>query len=435
MGSWEFTQAKSEVVIQLPEKSVILDLLFQFCYPECHPDLNHLTFDILAELAEAVEKYEVFSAISICKIAMKDALPLNAFDVLIYGATYAHPDIYQKAAPIVVLQKSLSEVLPRLPAILLIPWASYHEQWRHIAENGASYYEIWAKDYQKRFSPISRYDEPCRECGGQAEKHVALLLQRLGAGLQFLANLDTLFPTCSHSARKDMFHSWRSSIEENIKNIQPFNPRPVSSVGSAMPLSLITSWNEISDQSVSARFCAPDFDVTFQSSDGILFLIHKINLEVSAGSFVPSEFETHNEIARLTETAMTLDLLFQFCYPVRHPDVEALEFGALALLAEAAEKYQVFSAMNICNICIRKQLPEHAADILAYAARHDYPDILDIAAPLVVVEEILSETLPKLPPNTILRWVKYYETVHPPRHNKKRSQVSVPNPILPFSTF
>ena len=76
MGSWdswdsEFTQAKSDVVIQLPEKSVILDLLFQFCYPERQPELNDLAFDILAELAEAAEKYKVFSATSICRIGMK----------------------------------------------------------------------------------------------------------------------------------------------------------------------------------------------------------------------------------------------------------------------------------------------------------------------------------------------------------------------------
>jgi hypothetical protein len=51
-------------------------------------------------------------------------------------------------------------------------------------------------------------------------------------------------------------------------------------------------------------------------------------------------------------------------------------------------------------------LPKHASDILAYAARHDYPDILDIAAPLVVREETLSEKLPKLPLNTMLRWVR-----------------------------
>ena len=51
-------------------------------------------------------------------------------------------------------------------------------------------------------------------------------------------------------------------------------------------------------------------------------------------------------------------------------------------------------------------MPEHAADVLAYAARHDYPDILDVAAPLVVEKETLSETLPKLPLNTMLRWVR-----------------------------
>ena len=103
----------------------------------------------------------------------------------------------------------------------------------------------------------------------------------------------------------------------------------------------------------SAEVCGPDFDVTFQSSDGILFRIHKINLKVGTGGFVPPEFETHDEIVCLTETAMTLELLFQFCYPDHRPDVEALEFDALALLAEAAEKYQVFSAMDICKICMR----------------------------------------------------------------------------------
>ena len=50
---------------------------------------------------------------------------------------------------------------------------------------------------------------------------------------------------------------------------------------------------------------------------------------------------------------MTLELLFQFCYPDYRPNVEALEFEALALLAEAAEKYQVFSAMNLCKIYMR----------------------------------------------------------------------------------
>ena len=55
---------------------------------------------------------------------IRNALPLNVFDVFIYGATYGYPDIYQKAAPIVVLQNPLSEVLSRLPANLLAPWVT-----------------------------------------------------------------------------------------------------------------------------------------------------------------------------------------------------------------------------------------------------------------------------------------------------------------------
>ena len=53
----------------------------------------------------------------------------------------------------------------------------------------------------------------------------------------------------------------------------------------------------------------------------------------------------------------------------------------------------------------RKLVPKLASRILGYAARHDYADILDIAAPLVVVKERLSETLPKLPGDMVMRWV------------------------------
>ena len=96
--------------------------------------------------------------------------------------------------------------------------------------------------------------------------------------------------------------------------------------------------------------CAPDSDVVFSSSDGMLFHIHKANLKTSAGGFAPPEFESQGKTTHLTETAPTLELLFQFCYPDCHPDVEKLEFSEFAILAEAAEKYQVYSAMNICKI-------------------------------------------------------------------------------------
>jgi len=96
-----------------------------------------------------------------------------------------------------------------------------------------------------------------------------------------------------------------------------------------------------------------DSDVTFKSSDGVLFHINKTNLDICARGFAPPGIETRGEVVHLTETATTLELLFRFCYPHPHPDVEAMKFDVLALLAEAAEKYQVFPAMNICKIYMK----------------------------------------------------------------------------------
>jgi hypothetical protein len=66
--------------------------------------------------------------------------------------------------------------------------------------------------------------------------------------------------------------------------------------------------------------------------------------------FAPSEFETLDEVVELSETSTTLNLLLRFCYPDHHPDVESLPFDVLAPLAEAAQKYEVYAAMNICKL-------------------------------------------------------------------------------------
>lgn len=70
LGNWSLLINQDQIV-RLPEDSDILELLFQFCYPERHPDLNDLEFAVLAKLAVAFEKYNVFSAIPICKIRMR----------------------------------------------------------------------------------------------------------------------------------------------------------------------------------------------------------------------------------------------------------------------------------------------------------------------------------------------------------------------------
>jgi hypothetical protein len=92
-----------------------------------------------------------------------------------------------------------------------------------------------------------------------------------------------------------------------------------------------------------------DADLTIKSSDGVLFKVHRRNLELLSEGFPGEDVKTHNEIVELTETADTLEFLFQYMYP----DLHGIPFQTLASLAEAAEKYRVFPVMEVCKIYMR----------------------------------------------------------------------------------
>lgn len=93
-----------------------------------------------------------------------------------------------------------------------------------------------------------------------------------------------------------------------------------------------------------------DADVVFKSCDHVIFKIHRKNLEACTGGFPPAEFETHEEIVPLTEPSSTLELLFQYVYPMPQPEILSAPFETIEAVAEAAEKYQVYPAMYICRV-------------------------------------------------------------------------------------
>ncbi|KAF5379849.1 hypothetical protein D9615_005821 [Tricholomella constricta] len=167
----------------------------------------------------------------------------------------------------------------------------------------------------------------------------------------------------------------------------------------------ITPTSDLCDDLVDA----PDADIVFRSSDNVLFRIHARNLEITTGGFPPAEFSPADQVVDITEDASTLELLFQFVYPRSQPLLEGLPFDTLARLAEAVEKYQVYPAMQICNVYMTKALPDHALDILEYSMRHGYPLLSNRAAPFVTLAKI-SSSLKSLPPGLLHAWIRYYDT-------------------------
>ena len=90
---------------------------------------------------------------------------------------------------------------------------------------------------------------------------------------------------------------------------------------------------------------AEDSDLTIQSCDGQLFRVHQRNLHDWSDAFPGSEMPLQpKDIVCLSESAKTLELLFQFMYRQPQPDVQNLAIDQIASLAEAVEKYGVFTA-------------------------------------------------------------------------------------------
>ncbi|KAJ4465066.1 hypothetical protein J3R30DRAFT_3624216 [Lentinula aciculospora] len=81
-------------------------------------------------------------------------------------------------------------------------------------------------------------------------------------------------------------------------------------------------------------------NLIIHSSDNVGFHLHKKNLEFSAS----------DEIVLLTGSSATLEIMFQFVYPQRYPDLHKLDFESVMLLAEAAEKYEVFALIVAMSI-------------------------------------------------------------------------------------
>lgn len=127
----------------------------------------------------------------------------------------------------------------------------------------------------------------------------------------------------------------------------------------------------------------------------------------------------------LSETAQVLELVFQYMYPMRQPDLKKVDYITLVALSETVEKYQVFSAMEICKLrmeCVlfyklqiilylscgfihRAQIPQHPFEVLSYAVKHGHADLVDMAAQ-TATGWYLSCAYKGLTPPVYVAWVR-----------------------------
>ncbi|KAJ3841342.1 hypothetical protein F5878DRAFT_639687 [Lentinula raphanica] len=161
----------------------------------------------------------------------------------------------------------------------------------------------------------------------------------------------------------------------------------------------------------SKIFNAADADIVILSSDDVQFRLHRKRLELNSGVFPPAELAetSSNEVVRLTESGETLELFFQSMYPQKFPSLSGLKVDLLFELAEAAEKYEVFPLISICEFYLRLNASKCPRRVLDFAAKHDHDALIRKVAPLLVDEMPLSDLAGVLPPRLYKPWSLYRE--------------------------
>ncbi|KAF8982135.1 hypothetical protein BDQ17DRAFT_1337020 [Cyathus striatus] len=356
-------KADEQEVVTLQESSETLDLLFQFIYPQRHPSLSDSTFEVLAPLAEAAEKYEAYSAMNICHIRMLKFLEANqhAEHIMSYAAKHGYKEVVDVAAPLVI-SMSIGSVIQILPPHLHLSWVTVFASKFNL--HMVLYREQWKDNLHSALMKLGANNT--HKCGSGNCEILSKLMYSLNLRALTLPMKDLVKEAykgynCGY-CNANKFDKWAKEIDEMRKT----------------------------------------------SYDDVLFAIHKKNHEMNTGAFPPAEFEGDEEPVHLTESSETLELLFQFIYSQRHPSLSDTSFEVLAALAEAAEKYEVFAAMNICHLrmLLFLEQEQYAERIMEYAAKHDYYEVCDSAAPLIISMSI-ERAAEILPPHLFLPWMLY----------------------------
>ncbi|KAF8055418.1 hypothetical protein FPV67DRAFT_830280 [Lyophyllum atratum] len=151
-----------------------------------------------------------------------------------------------------------------------------------------------------------------------------------------------------------------------------------------------TETEEIPDSSPirACPDCPLKVDILLRSSDGARFAAHSQNLEQYSEGFAPSAFLSENvPTVPVQEKSKVVLLLLQYMHLKPQPDLTSLKFDVLEALANAVEKYLVYSAMPICKLHMTNHVTNHPVAVLRYAVKHGYNSLADEAALLAISQE------------------------------------------------
>ncbi|KAK2464526.1 hypothetical protein APHAL10511_003505 [Amanita phalloides] len=158
--------------------------------------------------------------------------------------------------------------------------------------------------------------------------------------------------------------------------------------------------------------CALATDIIIKSSDGKLFGAHSENLAGYSGGFPPTSFASSDAIrdpVELPERSLVIEYMLNYMHNHRLAMLKGLSSEDVNDIAYAAEKYFIYSLMEVCRLYMYRLLRDDPMMVLAYAAKHSHDDLFDEAVPMTL-RRSLEEIYVYLGASVyFVAWVRYRE--------------------------
>ncbi|KAK7435217.1 hypothetical protein VKT23_019786 [Stygiomarasmius scandens] len=244
----KFDPANQSQDIVVQEDSEVVQLLLKFMHHQPQPDLRLISSGLLLRFANAAEKYHVYCATGVCRIAVELSMKEHPFEVFQYAATWGYVGLQEFAAKLAITE---------YPAkFFAYAHSINHVQWRDLAERethkltskqvcdslkefckDSTWPEVFGAWFQKRdamrnalFFPLNN-PTPIMHKGGAAhcEEWHTFYPQLLGkmaveppceqSFLSILSSLKPILSNCAHCAivLKTMREKVHSGLEFVIK--------------------------------------------------------------------------------------------------------------------------------------------------------------------------------------------------------------------------
>ncbi|KAL1729599.1 hypothetical protein EV714DRAFT_212555 [Schizophyllum commune] len=228
-------------IIDLPEDTYTMNLLWNSIVSGCPVRLDDEPFESICALAEMASKYDLDLVTFHCHLHLDLRKKKYPLELVAYAHRNGHSDVLDRAAPFTIA-KPQNEARNKFPPVLFTAWTEYADAWRCIIEgpDSCSYSKnkVFVSDFPNANLSFDHSEDGCEAmaniesaiCRSIATHGVALLLRANLAELE--EELKEIAGECTHVKRSvleskvacvAMVHAWISQVKERKSEIAPFS--------------------------------------------------------------------------------------------------------------------------------------------------------------------------------------------------------------------